>query len=164
MHTPSWRRTRASDRGASAVEFGLVAPILILMVFGIIQYGLYFFDSVNARQGVREAARQGVVKTFPTCTGASTDWAKLKCNTKTQVGAVTGPVYVKVAAPDGWAKGKRLVVCAVVRYNTGLNFFPMPNDGFIQSKTEMSIEKDTAPTGSAAADTLPAGQTWTWCA
>ena len=50
-----------SDGGATAVEFALVAPILLLLVFGIIEYGLWFSDSLATRQGVREAARQGVV-------------------------------------------------------------------------------------------------------
>ena len=49
------------DSGATAVEFALVAPILLLLVFGIIEYGLWFSDSLATRQGVREAARQGVV-------------------------------------------------------------------------------------------------------
>jgi Flp pilus assembly protein TadG len=35
MRTP--RRT--DQRGASALEFGLVAPVILLMIFGIIQYG-----------------------------------------------------------------------------------------------------------------------------
>ena len=34
------------------------------LVFGIIDYGLWFSDSLSTRQGVREAARQGVVANF----------------------------------------------------------------------------------------------------
>ena len=52
------------DDGATAVEFALVVPILLLLVFGIIEYGLWFSDSLSTRQGVREAARQGVVANF----------------------------------------------------------------------------------------------------
>lgn len=46
-----WRR----DDGAVAVEFALVLPILVILVFGIIQFGLFF----NRQQGVHAAAREG---------------------------------------------------------------------------------------------------------
>ena len=97
---------------------------------------------------MREAARQGVVKTFPTCGSATTDWDKLKCNTKDQMEILSGTAYVKVAAPDGWVRGKRLLVCAIVKTSDPIGFLPMPNDGYITSKTQLSIEKDTTvPTG-----------------
>jgi Flp pilus assembly protein TadG len=35
-------RRRRDEGGAAAVEFALLAPIVLLLVFGIIQYGLYF--------------------------------------------------------------------------------------------------------------------------
>ncbi len=45
-----------SQRGASAVEFALIAPILIVLVFGIIDFGLY----INAASVVGNATREGV--------------------------------------------------------------------------------------------------------
>jgi len=35
-----------------------VAPLLFIMLFGIIDYGIWFADSIGMRQGVREAARR----------------------------------------------------------------------------------------------------------
>lgn len=49
------RRAPRSERGAAAVEFALVMPILLLLIFGLIQYGLYFW----ALQGGADAARHG---------------------------------------------------------------------------------------------------------
>ena len=157
---------RRSESGAAAVEFALVSGILFLVIFGIIQYGLFFNDSLNARQGVREAARQGVVRNFPACGTATTDLDKLRCTTKKEVGALTGSTYVKVLTPaGGWAKAKPLTVCAMVHSDGAIGLLPMPNDGWIMSKTQMSIEQATAPvpTGTAGADTLPAGADWSWC-
>jgi Flp pilus assembly protein TadG len=43
------------DRGASAVEFALVLPILLLIVFGIVDFGRAY----NAQIALSEAAAQG---------------------------------------------------------------------------------------------------------
>lgn len=162
----SRRARRRTSAGASAVEFALVSGVFFLVLFGIIQYGLYFNDSLNTRQGVREAARQGVVRSFAACGSETTDLGKLKCNAKSQIGALTGPTYIKVVTPSGgWAKAKPLTICAMVKSDGGIGLLPMPNGGWITSKTSMSIEQATAPlpTGSAAADTLPSGVSWSWC-
>lgn len=47
---------KASERGAAAVEFALVAPILVLLVFGIIE----FSRAYNAQVSLSNAAREGV--------------------------------------------------------------------------------------------------------
>lgn len=169
--TSSARGARPADdperpeEGAAAVEFALVSIIFFLILFGIIQYGLYFNDALNARQGVREAVRQGVVRNFAGGSGAD-DMAKLRDLTAKEVGAITGETYVKVVVPSGgWAKAKPLTVCAMVRSDGAIGLLPMPGGGWIQSKTQMSIEQATAPmpTGSTSADSLPAGADWGWC-
>jgi Flp pilus assembly protein TadG len=53
-------RSQRSEKGAAAVEFALVMPLLLLLVFGIIEFGFVFnrYISVThaAREGVRELA------------------------------------------------------------------------------------------------------------
>lgn len=46
---------RRSERGATLVEFALIVPLLLLLVFGIIEFGLLF----NADSNVNQAARAG---------------------------------------------------------------------------------------------------------
>ena len=153
-----FRRHRGA-RGAAAVEFALVMPILFLVMFGIIQYGLYFNDSLNTRQGVREGARIGVVGDFTSegsCT--STDnMAKLACTTVRRIDALTGTAYVKVSAAS-WVKGQPLTVCALVKTETP-GLLPMPDNGWIFSRTQMSIEKTTTVPAPLTAQTavLPTG-------
>jgi Flp pilus assembly pilin Flp len=164
-HPASPRRRQRDRRGAAAVEFALVSVLLFPLLLGIIQYGLFFNDSINTRQGIREAARQGVVRSFPACGGASTDMDKLKCNAKVQVGALAGTVYVKAWYPTGgWVKGNPLKVCAAVK-NTAPGMLPMPNGGWTRSQATMAVEQDATPlpTGSTTEDSLPSGQNWNWC-
>jgi hypothetical protein len=49
----------ANERGAALLEFALVAPILILLVFGIIEYGMFFKDYLTVSNTTRAGARVG---------------------------------------------------------------------------------------------------------
>ena len=65
------RDCRLGDRGGAAVEFALVAPILLALVFGIIQFGMVMFVQNNMMNAAREAARQHAVGAV-TLAGAQT--------------------------------------------------------------------------------------------
>lgn len=60
-------RQRRDHRGASAVEFALVVPILLLLVFGMVQYGLYFWSAQGGSSATRDAARRAAVGDLRTC-------------------------------------------------------------------------------------------------
>ncbi|MFC5729798.1 MULTISPECIES: TadE/TadG family type IV pilus assembly protein [Nocardioides] len=153
----------SAQRGTAAVEFALVSVVLIPILFGILQYGLYFNSSLNADQGVRETARMAVVqRSSAGC--STTGWAAISCTAEDMVGGAPADTYVKVAAPDGWKKGNSLLVCVLVKSGSAFGMLPMPNDGFVRSNLRMSIEQaDPAPTGSGSSETLPSGQDWSWC-
>lgn len=53
--TPARRGHVCSDRGAAAVEFALVLPLLVLIVFGVIDFG----RAINAQITLTQAAREG---------------------------------------------------------------------------------------------------------
>lgn len=52
---------RRSQRGASAVEFALVLPILIVLLFGIVEFGLLMYNKAVITNASREGARAGIV-------------------------------------------------------------------------------------------------------
>lgn len=154
------------ESGAAAVEFALVSSILMVLVFGILQYGLYFNDANSLRQGVREAARAAVVENFayPGCT-TGTNSERLVCGTKAQIGGVTGAPEVIVRAPDGWARGNSLRVCAAFNSQGAVGLLPMPNSGNLRALTQMTIEQEgeKATWADASSATDPTGGSWSWC-
>jgi Flp pilus assembly protein TadG len=52
-----WAKTDLS-RGAVLVEFALALPFLVLLIAGMVDFGLLFNDTQSLRQGVREAVRE----------------------------------------------------------------------------------------------------------
>jgi hypothetical protein len=49
------------DDGAAAVEFALVVGLLSILVFGLLEYGVAFWQVQNLRAATREGARVGAV-------------------------------------------------------------------------------------------------------
>ena len=55
-------RRRRTEDGAAAVEFALVLPILLVIVFAIISFGWVFAQSLALSNSARQAARYAAVE------------------------------------------------------------------------------------------------------
>ena len=53
------------ERGAAAVEFAITAVVLLMIVFGIIEFGILMFDKHVLTNASREGARAGIVMRIP---------------------------------------------------------------------------------------------------
>ena len=53
------RRKEAGSRGAAIVEFVLIAPVFVLIVAGVLEFGLAFRDSMTVSNALRAGARVG---------------------------------------------------------------------------------------------------------
>jgi Flp pilus assembly protein TadG len=52
---------RKREQGQTMTEFALVLPLLALLLFGVIQFGIVFHQYVTITDAVRAGARQGAV-------------------------------------------------------------------------------------------------------
>src|SRR5690348_8433339 len=93
---------RPNERGAVAVEFALVLPLLGMLMFGIVSFGLAFSDNVALANAVREGAR------FAASTDATAGTWGASVVQRTQ------DVYANADSPLDSSQ-----VCAVVMDSTG---------------------------------------------
>jgi Flp pilus assembly protein TadG len=52
-----WLRAARQDRAATAVEFALVLPMLLTILFAILQFGLTLNNDIQLTDSIREGAR-----------------------------------------------------------------------------------------------------------
>lgn len=66
----STRVSARTERGAVAVEFALVLPLLVMLLLGVTTSGLSYSNALGVTNAVREGARFGA-----TADATSTTWA-----------------------------------------------------------------------------------------
>ncbi len=54
-----------SERGVAAVEFAIIFPLMLLLMFGIIEFGTMMYDQIMVTNAAREGARWGSVQSAP---------------------------------------------------------------------------------------------------
>lgn len=66
------RRHWGDDRGAAAVEFALVFPILVVILFGIVEFGSVYNAQLQLTSAAREGARTMAVSGDPAAARTAT--------------------------------------------------------------------------------------------
>ena len=54
------------QKGAAAVEFAIVLPLLLMLLFGIIEFSVILYDKAMITNASREGTRAGIVSRWPT--------------------------------------------------------------------------------------------------
>ncbi len=98
------RRHGRGERGQSLVEFVLVLPIFLLLLFAIIDFGMGFHAWITVTNASREGARIGVVGASETeivnkvmSSASSLDPGKLSVTVTNAQGASGDPITVDVS-------------------------------------------------------------------
>ncbi len=105
-------RNAGRDRGAAAVEFALLLPVLLLLVFGLIDFGRALNAQITLTQAAREGARLAAL-----CPPAAPCQSKLVSGTQA---AATGlsPVGVSVTTcPANAGSGVNATVTTTYSYS-----------------------------------------------
>jgi Flp pilus assembly protein TadG len=89
------------EGGASAVEFALVLPVLLLLVFGVISFGFVFAAQISLNTAARDAARAGVVQPLTGPARTCSDVANMARGATTTAGLNSTRVGVTVTGPNG---------------------------------------------------------------
>jgi TadE-like protein len=167
------RSTRpiAGERGAALIELAIILPLLVLLTFGIIEFGIAFNDFISVRNGTREGARLGVVddvKNAPSCpisgvlrsppaipTNSTDATNALICKTKSRIGLDASQIKVKVSftatGPAGTPTvGDNLTICAT--YPVSSLSGQVLGNGTLTSRVTMRLEQVPTPTFVAFAE------------
>jgi hypothetical protein len=134
------------SEGAAAVEFALVVPLFLLLVFGIIQYSVFFWELQTGAAAAREVARQAAVASY-NCTGLVT-FGESKINKD-----ATDVLIAVDAYPNPAEIGQQATVrVEFPYYNFNFPFLPfLPANGNISQTADIRVENVTANSASLAA-------------
>jgi Flp pilus assembly protein TadG len=131
-------RRRDDDRGAAAVEFALVALPFIILVFGMIQYGWYFYVSQSTGGAASNVARRLQVGD---CWGSGEAEALAKSMT-----SMIQSVTVTPSGPLSSLHAGDQITVQLTSDGRILGLIPMPNDGQVDKVVKAQME-DTDPSG-----------------
>jgi Flp pilus assembly protein TadG len=123
----TWRRRAKGQRGAAAVEFAVVLPLLVTLLFGIIEMGFVMNRWITVTHAAREGVRRLAV-------GDPVATAEAKAR-DAAVGLAPAPSCVGVTATPT-ATGVQMTCTAV--YN--LQLFIYSNDVTLRSVARASKE------------------------
>jgi len=100
------------EKGAELIEFALVAPVLILLLAGIFDFGMMFRSLEAVTNAAREGARVGVLPGY-----ADAD-VRTRVNDYLTVSGLTGPRTVTVSAiPQATGAGTFTARAVEVNYS-----------------------------------------------
>ena len=116
-----WRAALTCRRGSSAVEFALVAPVLLLLFAGITMYGICLGAAHNLRQIAAEAARASIAGVTDT---ERATLAQTMVNRSLSAGAMFRPGSIAVlVGPDPADATVYTVTVTLDATSLGLNTF-----------------------------------------
>ncbi len=130
---------KRGEKGANLVEFAILAPFLILLLFGIIEFAWVFATNLDVKHGAREGARITAVNTPDS---GNVDLAAEICSRMSMVGSDTATTITW--ASDGTpavGEGVTVTVSTPLSTLTGIMDWAFGSVPTLDSTVEMRIEQ-----------------------
>lgn len=161
----------------------MVAPVLVLLAMGVIDFASVYNNWSGMRQGVWAGARAGSVATFgagATCpltfsgggSAPSADLQSLMCLAKGQIGLSQSSVRIDILISDptlqntgaSWQVGGGLTICAQAPLASATGALGSALSGhWLRSKTTIRIEQASPNIETQGYEVDSSGQGWAWC-
>jgi Flp pilus assembly protein TadG len=103
-----------SERGQTMTEFALVLPLLVLLLFGVVQFGIAFNNYLMLTDAVRAGARKGTVARHMTDPVAAVE------EQVRAAGTDLDPDDLDITVTSTWEQGSDVTVSATYPYSISL--------------------------------------------
>jgi Flp pilus assembly protein TadG len=112
--TWKFRSTPADERGQAMTELAIALPILCLLIFGIIQFGILFNHYVTLTDAARAGARKAAVSRH------ASDPAGQAATQVRQSASDLKQSDLAVSVSSSWQQGQNVTVTATYPYSVSL--------------------------------------------
>ena len=132
------RRRISSEQGQSAVEFALIAPIIVVILLAVFQFAIAFHDYVTLTDAARAGARRAIVARFG---GGNFDDAKqavLDAAGNLDQSQLKKTGAIDVSDPAGMASGSLVTVTVKYPYSIDIPLLGMT----VSSGTLTAVAKE----------------------
>ena len=139
-HRPSKTRPRRDgENGGAVVEFAIVLPIFLALLFGAVDYGWYFYQRYAMAAAVRDGIRNGLQQ-LSTATPPADAWnvAKLRAIavlTTSNTIPNPGTAVTWGGGYNGTAPTKTVTLSATYTFVPLIGFVPLPSTPMNYSMT-----------------------------
>jgi Flp pilus assembly protein TadG len=108
------RHIIASEEGQSAVEFALMSPFIVALLFMVIEFAVAFHDYVTLTDAARAGARRAIIARFNGGSFADATQAVKDAAGNLSQSQLSQPGAIDVSDPDGMTAGS--LVTVTVKY------------------------------------------------
>lgn len=131
------KRRNNREQGQALVEFTVILPVLLIVLWGIFQFGVAFNDYIQVTSAAREAARKAAVsRSLGSAAAASAAIAAAKT---TAPDLHLSDSQITVSPSNNWNQGTDVTV--TVKYPFKINLLGrVMGSGNLTSSTTMRIE------------------------